>query len=119
MEWMETLCRRRSCRNYLPGQISEEALQTLLQATKLRLQAQDQHIVLISQKRDVLELKWQYPNLLPKANQLDISLRRRVRPVPGNPLMLRVSLANTPDILTLLSELLTTFSKLRKGNPLE
>ena len=94
-------------------------VQTLLQATKLRLQAQDQHIVLISQKRDVLELKWQYPNLLPKANQLDISLRRRVRPVPGNPLMLRVSLANTPDILTLLSELLTTFSKLRKGNPLE
>lgn len=58
-------------------------VQTLLQATKLRLQAQDQHIVLISQKRDVLELKWQYPNLLPKANQLDISLRRRVRPVPG------------------------------------
>lgn len=33
--------------------------------------------------------------------------------------MLRVSLANTPDILTLLAELLTTFSKLRKGNPLE
>ena len=32
MEFMETLCRRRSCRNYLPGQISEEALQTLLQA---------------------------------------------------------------------------------------
>ena len=94
-------------------------VQTLLQATKLRLQAQDQHIILISQKRDVLELKWQYPNLLPKANQLDISLRRRIRPVPGNPLMLRVSLANTPDILTLLAELLTTFSKLRKGNPLE
>ena len=32
MEFMETLCRRRSCRNYLPGQISEEDLQTLLKA---------------------------------------------------------------------------------------
>lgn len=94
-------------------------VQTLLQATKLRLQAQKQHITLISQKRDVLEIKWQYPNLLPKASELDASLRRRVRPVPGNPLMLRISLANTSDILTLLADLLNTFSVLRKGNPLE
>lgn len=32
METMEMMCRRRSCRTYLPGQISEEALNTLLRA---------------------------------------------------------------------------------------
>ena len=94
-------------------------VQTLLQVTRLRLQAQEAHIALISQKRDVLEIKWHDPAYMPRSSELTAVLRRRIRPVPGNPLMLRVSIPAEPDLLTFIAYLLKTFLSLRKGNSLD
>ena len=94
-------------------------VRSLLQATSLRLQAQEQHIALISQKRDFLEIKWRQPGDMPKLSGAEANLRRRMRAVPGSPLTARVSLSGAPDILTFLSYLLKTFASLRKGNRLE
>ena len=96
-----------------------QPVKTLLAATRIRLQAHAQHILLISQKRDVLELKWQHTSQMPPLAKLDAKLRRHVRPVPGNPLMLRISLQGVSDILAFLDSILKTFATLRKGNLLE
>lgn len=93
-------------------------VQTLLQATRLRLIAQEQHIALISQKRNVLEIKWLPTAKLPDITKLDKAMRKRIRPVPGNPLMLRISVSDTEDIIALIGQLLQTFSTLRKENTL-
>lgn len=96
-----------------------QPVKTLLAATHVRLQAQAQHILLISQKRDVLELKWQHTEQMPPVPQLNPKLRRSIRPVPGNPLLLRISLQGISDILAFLDSILKTFATLRKGNSLD
>ncbi len=96
-----------------------QPVQTLLTATHIRLRAQAQHILMISQKRDVLELKWQHTAQMPMLTKLDKKQQRIIRPVPGNPLMLRISLQGVSDILAFLDSILKTFASLRKGNSLD
>ncbi len=96
-----------------------EPVQTLLQATRLRLRAQSQQIALIAQKREVLEVKWRPLSVGPDLKQRVLPLRRRVRPVPGNPQTLRISLPEEPGLLVFIEYLLKTFALLRKGNRLD
>ncbi len=91
---------------------------TLLQAARLRLRARDQGLALIAQKRESLELRWQSMKDMPPLVNLPPALRRRFHMVPGTPLMMRVSLAGTTEILPFLDQLLTAFQQLRKGSSL-
>ena len=93
-------------------------VKTLLHATRLRLTGRALGLTLIAQKRDALELKWRSLADMPQLAKLLPALRRRFRAVPGTPLMLRISLSGTADILTFLDELFTAFTKQRKGNSL-
>ena len=91
----------------------------MLQVTETRLDAKAQGLVLIAQKKDVLELKWQRVADMPDLSKLEPSLRRRFRLVPNMPVMVRVSLAGISDVLAFIQTLLVAFSSLRKGNSLE
>ncbi|KMO87885.1 transcription-repair coupling factor [Megasphaera cerevisiae DSM 20462] len=91
-----------------------EPVQTLLCATHLRLKAQAMDIAFITQKKDALEIKWQHAGQLPPLIKLEPLLRRRIRTVPGMPMMVRISLQGIPDILRFLEHLLTAFSNLRR-----
>ena len=96
-----------------------QPVEKLLQVTETRLDAKAQGLVLIAQKKDVLELKWQRVADMPDLPNLEPSLRRRFRLVPNLPVMVRVSLAGISDVLAFIQTLLTAFSSLRKGNSLE
>ena len=96
-----------------------QPVEKLLQVTETRLDAKAQGLVLIAQKKDVLELKWQRVADMPDLSKLEPSLRRRFRLVPNMPVMVRVSLAGISDVLAFIQTLLVTFSSLRKGNSLE
>lgn len=96
-----------------------QPVEKLLQVTETRLDAKAQGLVLIAQKKDVLELKWQRVADMPDLSKLEPSLRRRFRLVPNMPVMVRVSLAGISDVLAFIQTLLVAFSSLRKGNSLE
>ena len=96
-----------------------QPVEKLLQVTETRLDAKAQGLVLIAQKKDVLELKWQRVADMPDLPNLEPSLRRRFRLVPNLPVMVRVSLAGISDVLAFIQTLLAAFSSLRKGNSLE
>lgn len=96
-----------------------QPVEKLLQVTETRLDAKAQGLVLIAQKKDVLELKWQRVADMPDLSKLEPSLRRRFRLVPNMPVMVRVSLAGISDVLAFIQTLLAAFSSLRKGNSLE
>lgn len=96
-----------------------QPVEKLLQVTETRLDAKAQGLVLIAQKKDVLELKWQRVADMPDLPNLEPSLRRRSRLVPNLPVMVRVSLAGISDVLAFIQTLLAAFSSLRKGNSLE
>ncbi len=96
-----------------------QPVERLLAVTEARLDAKALGLVLIAQKKDVLELKWQRVADMPDLSQLDAKLRRRFRLVPNMPVVVRVSLAGITDILAFIKTLLTAFASLRKGNSRE
>ena len=51
---------------------------------------------------------------MPPAAALEPVLRRRCRPVPGIPTLLRFSLKNIPDVLTYIEYIFQGFEKVRK-----
>ena len=87
---------------------------TLLFATRLRLQGRSLGLVYIGQKAEYIELKWQEVAVMPPAAALEPVLRRRCRPVPGIPTLLRFSLKNIPDVLTYIEYIFQGFEKVRK-----
>lgn len=94
---------------------------TLLEATRFRLQAKAMGIVLISQKKTTLELKWHTLHAMPHLSKVKPSLRQRIRPVPGSPTRIRIMLTpkDSDHILALLKELFTAFEALGKENSLD
>lgn len=89
-------------------------VEKLLQVTETRLEAKAQGMVLIAQKKDVLEIKWRRVSDMPDLTKLEKPLRSRFRLVPSIPVMVRVSLSGIADILDFIRILLTAFSSLRK-----
>lgn len=87
---------------------------TLLFATRLRLQGRSLGLVYIGQKAEYIELKWKEVAVMPPAAALEPVLRRRCRPVPGIPTLLRFSLKNIPDVLTYIEYIFQGFEKVRK-----
>lgn len=91
-------------------------VEKLLQVTETRLEAKAQGMVLIAQKKDILEIKWRRVFDMPDLSKLEKPLRSRFRLIPSIPVMVRVSLAGVSDILDFIQTLLTAFSSLRKGD---
>ncbi|MFR6643821.1 MAG: TRCF domain-containing protein, partial [Megasphaera sp.] len=91
-------------------------VEKLLQVTETRLEAKAQGMVLIAQKKDILEIKWRRVSDMPDLSKLEKPLRSRFRLIPSIPVMVRVSLAGVSDILDFIQTLLTAFSSLRKGD---
>lgn len=90
-------------------------VKTLLHATRIRLQAKAMGIILITQKRDVLEVKWRRVADMPPLEKAVPAMRKAFRTVPGIPNMIRVSIGTSRSVLDILDTLLVTFSTLRKG----
>lgn len=96
-------------------------VETLLEATRIRLRGKAMGLVLIAQKKTTLELKWQNLHGMPPLAKLAPALRQRLRLVPGSPTMVRVMLApkDSEHILSLLKDLFKAFESLRKEKPLD
>lgn len=93
-----------------------EPVRKLLQATRIRLEAKALGIVLISQKKDYIELKWQKPELMPHIDDLPKTWRQRLQTVRGLPTTLRVNLAGEGDVLTFLGRFWQALEDVRKGD---
>ena len=72
-------------------------------------------MVLIAQKKDILEIKWRRVSDMPDLSKLEKPLRSRFRLIPSIPVMVRVSLAGVSDILDFIQTLLTAFSSYREN----
>lgn len=94
-------------------------VQKLLAATRIRLQAKALGIVLISQKKDYVEIKWQKAMAMPPLSRLPKPWQARVKPVRGLPTTLRVRVSDDTDILAFLEQLWQAFRHLRKGDSLD
>jgi transcription-repair coupling factor (superfamily II helicase) len=96
-----------------------QPVETLLRATRIRLLGKAAGLVLIAEKREFVELKWQRVQDMPSLVKLERRIRCRFRTVPDSKLMLRVSTQGIPDILAFLDYLFQAFIELRKGNSLD
>ncbi|MCH4178715.1 MAG: transcription-repair coupling factor [Megasphaera sp.] len=91
-------------------------VQTLLHATRTRLKAKSLGIILVAQKRQGLEIKWQRVADMPPLAKASPVLRRSLRLVPGIPNMVRISIGSSQPVLKVVDALMVTFNTLRKGN---
>jgi transcription-repair coupling factor (superfamily II helicase) len=90
-------------------------VETLLKATGLRLMGKSLGLVHMTEKKNCLELKWLKQQDMPVLSKLETVLRKRIRPVPGSALMVRINLQDVPDTLLFIDYLFKAFAMQRKG----
>ena len=93
-------------------------VQRLLRVAAIRMRAKQLGIVLLSQKKELLEIKWQSAQAAPLPEAMEPVLRSRMKIVRGLPNVRRFSLTGIEDVLSYVQYILKSLETRRKEGAL-